>query len=117
MCAFAPLNVKKQCEGGSSPDIRSAEIKIDSQETRADFCLTNGWHLQHVLHVNERTDLPPPREHLFDIAQAGREANAEADDMLNFDCPEPMPFVRNARHWGLLKASEHGLPGDWLALV
>jgi hypothetical protein len=53
----------------------------------------------------------------LDIAQAQREAEAEPDRVLTDGCREAAPFVRYSGHWNLLKANEHGLPGDGLTSV
>lgn len=37
--------------------------------------------------------------------------------VMNDGCRDTMPFARNARHWGLPKAREPGLPRDRLAEV
>lgn len=52
----------------------------------------------------------PLREHLFDIAQAEREAEVQPHRMLNDGCRETVPFEGNSRHWVLPEANEQGLP-------
>ena len=56
-----------------------------------------------VAHVDGAT-----RQHLFNIAQAEREAEIEPDSVLDHGWRKAVPLVRNSRHWGPRKANSHG---------